>query len=176
MRRASAIAAWAAIACSTQAPRVVPTGPPEPRQLTEDQALAAIQEALVRAGVPARRSLPVILPGGAEPVPLEVDVHFGVPPFGIEWVTAQERERYGAVLPASSPTSPLRIVAANGAAGSVQVLVLDEGAYRYEANALLVQRGAPGIEDAEQRVRRDVTEFVEYVRDQGAALRELPSP
>jgi hypothetical protein len=46
------------------------------------------------------------------------------------------------------------------------VLVLDASAYDYEANPQLVQRGAPGIGDAEAKVRRDVAEFLLYAREQ----------
>ncbi len=172
MKSAPTFALWAAtaLACSAPRPLVTPTGPPDPRQLTEPQALAAIQEALTRAGVLARRGLLATLQADGGPVSLEVDVHFAEPLFGIEWVTGEDRARYGALLPDGSPASPLRIVTAAAGRGPVQVLVLDDRVYGFEGNALLVQRGAAGIEDAEQRVRRDVTDFVHYVRDQGATM------
>ena len=46
--------------------------------------------------------------------------------------------------------------------------MLDATAYGYEANPRLVQRGAPGIGEAEARVRRDVAEFLLYTRDTDA--------
>jgi hypothetical protein len=159
--------AWAAlaglmIACAT--PHVaVPVGPAERKLLSEPQALLAIQEGLVRAGALAEHGYQVTLEGHA----FEADVHFATPPFAIEWVSPEDRRELGALLPTGTATSPLQIVSAAGADGAVQVLVLDAEAYAYEANPLRVQRGAAGIEEAERKLRHDVTDFVDYVRDQG---------
>lgn len=151
-----------AAACAT--PHVaVPVGNAERTLLREPQALLAIQEALVRAGALAERGYPVTLDGH----PFEADVHFAVPPFAIEWVSPDDRRELGALLPTGTPTSPLQIVSAAGLDGSVQVLVLDAEAYAYEANPLRVQRGAAGIEEAERKLRHDVDDFLDYVRDQG---------
>jgi hypothetical protein len=49
-----------------------------------------------------------------------------------------------------------------------QVLVLDHRSYRYDPNRKRVQRGAIGIREAESRIRRDVRDYLEYVRGQGA--------
>ena len=138
-------------------------GAAEPRQLSEAQGLVAVREALLQAGVLAERDFPVLLDGQ----PFDADVRFADPPFAIEWLSAEEHAREGARLPTSTPTSPLQIAACQSEGRSVQMLVLDAAAYVYEANPLLVQRGALGIDDAERRVRHDVADFLDYARDQG---------
>jgi hypothetical protein len=150
--------------CTSGAPLPTQPGAPEPRLLSETQALLAMREALTEAGTLPGSAATLALEGG----PLRVDVRFGDPTFAIEWATAEDRAHQ--TLPPPKPDDPLRIVTANDGAQTIQVLVLDERLYGYEGNSLLVQRGAPSLEDAERRVRRDVTDFVEYVRDQGTRL------
>jgi hypothetical protein len=150
--------------CGSGAPLPTQAGAPEPRVLSETQALVAMREALLAEGA---------LPGGQaaltlDGVPLQAELRFGDPPFAIEWATDDDRAH--AALPAPAPDAPLRIVSAHDDSGTVQVLVLDPRSYAFEANSLLVQRGAPSLEDAERKLRRDVAEFVDYVRDQGARL------
>jgi hypothetical protein len=170
MRRAvsavCALAGLAAVAGCAAPRRAVSPGPEQPRQLQEGQALSAIQEALVSAGALAERGFSLTLAGE----PFEADVRFATPPFAIEWLSAEDKAAAGARLPTSTPTSPLQIAQCLGADGPVQMLVLDAAAYVYEDNPLRVQRGAAGIEDAERRVRHDVSDFVAYVRDQGGVL------
>jgi hypothetical protein len=151
-------------ACGPSAPAPTRAGAPEPRVLSETQALLAMREALLEAGVLAEGGTTLT----AEGAPLVVDIRFGDPPFAIEWATADDRAHQP--LPPPNPDGPLRIVSASDGSQTIQVLVLDERVFGYEGNSLLVQRGAPSIEDAERHVRRDVTDFVAYVRDQGARL------
>jgi hypothetical protein len=151
--------------CASGAPRALAAGAPEPRVLSETQGLLAAREALLGAGALAQPASTLALDG----LPLQADVRFGDPPFGIEWVSADDRA-HRAPLAEATPDSPLQIVSAKAGDVVVQVLVLDERAYGYEGNSLLVQRGATGIEDAERRVRRDVNDFLDYVRDQGGRL------
>jgi len=161
-RGACALLALGAVACAT-AQVAVPLGAPERTLLSEQEAVLAIQEALVKAGALAERGYQVTLDGHS----FEADAHFAQPPFAIEWVSADDRRELGALLPQGTSTSPLQIVSAAGLDGAVQVLVLDPEAYAYEANPLRVQRGAGGIEDAEHRLRHDVDDYLDYVRDQG---------
>lgn len=150
--------------CGAGAPTPTRAGAPEPRLLSETQALLAMREALQEHGTLAQSATTLTLEG----VPLHADVRFGQPPYAIEWATAEDRAHQD--VPEAGPDAPLRIVSARDGAQPVQVLVLDERAYGYEGNSLLVQRGAPNLEDAERRLRRDVSDFVEYVRDQGGHL------
>jgi len=153
------------LACTT--PKAAPpVGAAERRLLSESQAVLAIQEALVRAGALAERDFPLTLDGQ----PFVADVHFAKPPFAIEWVSGDDRQQFGARLPGATLTSPLQIVSAAGVDGTVQVLVLDAETYPYEGNPLRVQRGAADIEEAERKLRHDVRDFLDYVRDQGASL------
>jgi hypothetical protein len=153
---------WAGCATPTAA---LPLGPPEPRVLREAQGLLAVREALLSEGALAEGQAELTLAGQ----PFHADICFGDPAFAIEWVSADDRAQ-GVQLPQARAESPLQIVSAERAAQAIQVLILDERAYGYEGNSLLVQRGAPGIDEAEQRVRRDVSDFVDYVRDQGGRL------
>ncbi|HEX5659888.1 MAG TPA: hypothetical protein VFX59_21985 [Polyangiales bacterium] len=152
------------VGCGSGAPVPTQPGAPEPRLLSETQALLAMREALREAGAIAESAAVLTLEGA----PLQADVRFGEPTFAIEWAGTDDRAHRD--LPAATPDSPLRIVSATDGKRAIQVLVLDERAYGYEGNSLLVQRGAPSLDDAERRVRRDVTDFVEYARDQGAQL------
>jgi hypothetical protein len=151
--------------CATSAPRAPMAGAAEPRTLSETQGLLAAREALLGAGALAEGGVDLTLAGQ----PLRADIRFGDPPVAIEWVSADDRA-HRADLPQATPESPLQIVSASAGERTIQVLVLDERAYGYEGNALLVQRGAAGIDDAERRVRRDVADFLDYVRDQGGRL------
>jgi hypothetical protein len=150
--------------CGAGVPSPTQAGAPEPRLLSETQALLAMREALTEAGALPESAATLALEGA----PLRVDVRFGEPTFAIEWATADDRAHQD--LPPAGPGDPLRIVSASDGAQTIQVLVLDERVYGYEGNSLLVQRGAPSLDDAERRVRRDVADFVEYVRDQGGRL------
>jgi hypothetical protein len=167
LRRTLWVCVLVALSAACATPKVaIPVGAADCKLLSESQALLAIQEALVRAGALAERGFQVTLDGRA----FEADVHFAKPPFAIEWVSEDDRRELGALLPVGTPESPLQIVSAAGLEGAVQVLVLDAQAYAYEANPLRVQRGAGGIEEAERKLRRDVDDFLDYVRDQGGRL------
>lgn len=159
--------AFAVLAGCATPQRAIQAGPPEPSQLTETQGILAIREALVQAGALAEQEFALTVDGR----PFAADVRFATPPFAIEWLSQADRASDGVQLPSSTPTTPLQIVSGQSPEGEqVQVLVLDASAYVYEANPLLVQRGAPGIDDAERRVRHDVADFLAYVRDQGGAF------
>jgi hypothetical protein len=137
---------------------------PEPQVLTEEQALLVIQETLTRAGTSVEHKWPVRVGDAAE---ILVDARVGKNPFAIEWVSDADRSAHPAILPSGHPDGPLRIVTGKSPdAPLAQVLVLDPHAYSYEGNPTLVQRGAQSLDDAEQRVRRDVEEFLSYVRTQ----------
>ena len=161
-----------AVMCAAQGcggpPPVQDLGDAQSRVLTEPQALLVVEGTLNQAGAQMARAWQVSLGGAA---PLEVDARVGDPPFGIEWVTDADRAVHGSALPRSQPGGALRIVSARDEAQRVvQILVLDPSLYGYEANPRLVQRGAPGIDEAEERLRRDLRDFLEYVRGQGGQL------
>lgn len=150
-------------ACAGQS-RVPDVGPSQQRVLTEEQALLVIREALMHEGAVAVAGWPLLVDDRAE---LEVDMQLTDRPFAIEWVSEADRAAHAELLPQGTPDGPLRIITGKrGDARTAQVLVLDANAYGYEANPQLVQRGAPGIGDAEAKVRRDVAEFLLYALDQ----------
>lgn len=169
MKKTSSLSATASVftfvgACATTAP-VAEVGPSQPKVLTEEQALLVIQEALVHEGARVEPNWPLKVGEQAE---LTADLRVGKEAFGIEWVSDEDRMTYAAVLPQSTPQGPLRIITGvSRDQRTAQILVLDANAYEYEANPQLVQRGAPSITEAEERVRRDVAEFLEYARATG---------
>jgi hypothetical protein len=96
-----------------------------------------------------------------------VDYVFGSPRFGIEWLSGQDRaEHTEARWPAHDPQGPLAAKEGSIGPAALHVLVLDERAYLYESNSHWVQRGAPGIDTVEERLRHDVDEFLNYVAAQ----------
>jgi hypothetical protein len=148
-------------ACAAQQP-VPDVGPSQRQVLTEDQALQVIREALMTEGTTSEADWPLQV----EHDELDADVRLDGP-FAIEWVSEADRAAHASVLPQGTPNGPLRIITGKSVdAHSAQVLVLDANAYGYEGNPRLVQRGAPGIDEAESRVRRDVAEFLSYAREQ----------
>jgi hypothetical protein len=149
----------------------VDPGPSRREVLREDEALLVIQEALVSEGTAAERSVAVRV-GAESDILVDLRLVESLEPlahgagFAIEWVTDDDKKSHADVLPAGTPDGPLRIVTGKQGTRSTQVLVLDASAYGYEVNPQLVQRGAPGISEAEERVRRDVLEFLDYARSQ----------
>ena len=98
---------------------------------------------------------------------LDVDVRLDSSSYGIEWVSAQDRADLGDLLPEPASDGQLRIVAGMGEDASAQILILDHTAYRFTLEREQVQRGAPGARETEERLRRDVVDFLQYVRGQG---------
>jgi hypothetical protein len=133
------------------------------QSLTETRAIELIREVLGEVGLGYERSWPIRIGSGQA---LQVDVRLTETPFGIEWISPQDRVDHGAALPDPDPDGQLRIVPGGGPDGQAQVLVLDHRSYRYDPRRENVDRGAPGFRDVESRVRRDLRDFLEYVRGQ----------
>jgi hypothetical protein len=131
--------------------------------LGEARALEIITQTLDRLGVRHARRLSVDI-GGAER--LVVDVQLVGQDYGIEYVTAQDRADHGAALPPPPRQPELQLLPGAGDDARVQILLLDERWYRFARDADRVQAGARSAADAEGRLARDVTDFVEYVRGQ----------
>lgn len=134
------------------------------RTLPEARALTVVREALREAGTAAGPPFSVEV----GPAPFEVDVALAdTAAFGIEWVSASDRlERDD--LPAPLEDGQLRILPGTGDDAGTQILLLDERTYRYDPSREAVQAGAPGMAEAELRLRRDVTDFVTYARGIGS--------
>ena len=133
------------------------------RTLPEGRALLVVREALRDAGATAGPAYSVAVVEG----PLEVDVGLAATPFGIEWVSAADRTERDD-LPEPLTDGQLRILPGSGADAAQQILILDERTYRFHPDREAVQGGAPGITEAELRLRRDVTDFVTYAQGIGA--------
>lgn len=134
------------------------------RTLSEARALTLVDEALSDSGVQATAQFTVDIGAGRE---LQVDRRLAGGSFAIEWISAQDREDVGDLLPGPAPGGQLRIAPGAGDQSDVQILLLEHDIYRYDPDRHRVERGAPSIREAESRVRRDIRDYLEYVRGQG---------
>jgi hypothetical protein len=163
------------LACAS-GPR--PTAPPpealEPaklRSLEEGQAIALLERMLHEEKLRPVPGWQVALPKRTD---FEVDLRLGDTGFGIEWVSAQDRNRYGSLLPAPGPGGQLRLLSgAEGEQKPALILVLDHESYRFverdAAPTAELRARSPDdaqVRDVEQRLRRDLTDFLEYARSQ----------
>jgi hypothetical protein len=147
------------------APLPEPPTEPELREISQARALDEIRGVLEQAGVDYQRGWSIDIDGAQ---PLEVDFRLSGSKLGIEWVSPQDRADYGDALPTPDPDGQLRVLPGADADANAQVLILDHRTYEYSPDPEDVQRGALGIRAAESRLRRDVRDFLEYCRGQGA--------
>jgi len=135
------------------------------RDVTEARAGDIMNEMLLELGI-AHSAAWNIDDGHGEP--FEVDFRIAETAYGIEWVSPQDRLDYGDRIPAPHDGGQLQTLAGHGADEGVQILVLDHTSYRYDPDRERVQHGATGIREVESRLRRDVRDFIEYMRGEGA--------
>jgi hypothetical protein len=165
---------FAVTGCASGASAARPEAKPPARDalhsFAEADALAMIDDLLRESHLQPVAGWTIALPRRSR---FEVDVRLGDSAFGVEWVSPDDRARDGDLLPARDPAGQLRLL--SGAAGSQKaalVLLLDHESYRFaEPRPVAGAFFAPGAEeydlhDVEQRLRRDLTEFVEYARSQ----------
>lgn len=131
--------------------------------LAEARAIELIASTLDEAGIGATGGWRVNI--GA-PQPLEVDVRLAGGHYGIEYVTAQDRIDYGTSIP-QPDNETLRILPGTGDDSAVQILILDERAFRFDPHLEHVQAGESSATDIEGRLARDVRDYIAYVRGQG---------
>lgn len=152
----------------------VACGPPPPprtaratdlRSLSETRAVELIAEVLTDNSLEAEGGWSVAI---GVPEPLGVDLKLSGTSFGIEWVSPQDRQSFGDAVPEPAPSGQLRILPGDGDDDGAQILVLEHATYRYDPDRQRVQHGAVGIREAESRLRRDIRDFLEYARGQGA--------
>jgi hypothetical protein len=160
--------------CAASATSARPETKPAPasalRSFGENEAVAIIDGLLRERHMRPVTGWTVTLPARTH---FEVDLRLGDTDFGIEWVSAEDRTRDGDLLPAPDPSGQLRLLAsAAGAHQRALILVLDHETYRFtDAQHAALAPNLSGAEeydlhDAEQRLRRDLTDFVEYARSQ----------
>ena len=144
-----------------------PRGPTEAdlRSIHEAEAVDILTELLSESGVAASIHWEVNV--GA-PEPFQVDLRLAQTSYGIEYVSPQDRHDHGERIPRPDPSGQLRIMPGAGDDAQAQILVLDHSTYRYDPDRERVQRGSTGPAEAEERLRRDLRDFLEYVRGQGA--------
>jgi hypothetical protein len=144
-----------------------PRGPTEAdlRSISEAEAIDILTELLAETSVAAAVNWQVNV--GA-PEPFEVDLRLGQTSYGIEYVSPQDRRDHGERIPRPDPSGQLRIMPGAGDDAQAQILVLEHSTYRYDPDRERVQRGSIGPAEAEERLRRDLRDYLEYVRGQGA--------
>lgn len=135
-------------------------GDHELQQMTESRALAVVREVIADVGLASDQAMTVQTRSG--PLAIDVPVLPGI--HGIEWASAQDRVDHADVLPEPAPEGQLRILPGSGADAERRVLILDASTYRYDADRVRVQHGAVGLSETEGRLRRDVRDFLEYIR------------
>jgi hypothetical protein len=163
------------LACASvpQPPAPAPEAlaPTKFRSLDEGEAIALLERMLREAKLRPIPGWQVALPKRTD---FEVDLRLGDTGFGIEWVSAQDRTRYGSLLPAPGPGGQLRLLSgAEGERKPALILVLDHESYRFverdPAKTAVLQARPPDdaqMRDVEHRLRRDLTDFLEYARSQ----------
>lgn len=156
---------FSAIGCNGSAPPPKDPTKVQLQVISEADAIQIISDTLKQAGIQAKSGWNVDI--SAEE-PLHVDVRLNDTEFGIEWVSAQDRLDYGNAIPEPDPNGQLRILSGANHDAQAQVLVLDFRTYRYDPDPEHDRNGATSALDAESRLKRDVKDFIEYVRGQGA--------
>jgi hypothetical protein len=163
------------LACASGPQPTTPAPQPEQRaplrSLDEPEAIALIERLLREAKLRPVAGWQVALP---ERAAFEVDLRLGDTGFGIEWVSAQDRTRYGELLPAPGPGGQLRLLnGAEDARPKPLILVLDHESYRFasrdRSHTAQLHAASPDgddVRDLEQRLRRDLMDFLEYARSQ----------
>jgi hypothetical protein len=134
------------------------------RVLDEHRALMIIGEVLAEDAVAVGPAWSVEIAAGAT---LDVDYRLGSSGFGIEWISEQDRADLADALPEPASNGQLRIVPGMGENANAQVLLLDHAAYEFANEREAVQSGVPAARETEERLRRDVRDFLHYVRGQG---------
>lgn len=150
---------------SSHAENAGPSEPANVRTLDENRALALIGEVLQEESV-ALGAVWSIDIGQTEP--LAVDLRLASSNYGIEWMSPQDRADFGEAIPEPDPGGQLRIVPGGGADDGAQILILDHSSYEFANEREHVERGVPAARESEERLRRDVRDFLHYVRGQGA--------
>ncbi|MDW8361175.1 MAG: hypothetical protein RMK74_02145 [Myxococcales bacterium] len=164
----ASVAALFALACGQPPPPRI-AREEDLRVLGEGPALALAREVASEQGVACSAGWAIDI-GAQDPERrFEVDLRLEGTHFGIEWVTAQDRAEWGELIPRPDRTGALRILAGARDDARAQVLVLDESSYRYDPDPERVRMGSVGPREAEERLRRDVRDFLEYVRSRDAS-------
>jgi len=145
----------------------------EERPLDQASALDQIQQALGERDVQSERFVPVLLPDGSNYV---LDVVGTNLPVAVEFLTPQDRERVGALLPvqASPDETPRLVLVRRPGLASPQadlyLRVFTDEHFRFQPNPPSDMPEAPyTIREVSARLRRDVKDFVSWYRSNHAA-------
>jgi hypothetical protein len=135
--------------------------------IAEEDAIAVIDEVLIKSSVQPVAGWRVALQQAQNA--LDVDVRLGDSSFGIEWVSPSDRQSLGGALPRPDPNGQLRLLQGRVSEGTAQplILLLDAESYGMPRRPRHAGRLAPSADrEARERLRRDVSDFLDYVRGQ----------
>jgi hypothetical protein len=97
-----------------------------------------------------------------------VDIGLSGRPFGIEWVSPQDRMNHGDLLPPPDENGSLRLIPGIGDDAQAQILVLDHRTYMFTRDRAAILRGHPAAAEVESRLRRDLRDYIVYIRGQAS--------
>lgn len=162
VRPALVVIVAALLGCASGPPRRF--GEAGLRPLEEVRALRVIDRALQEQGLRPERGRRFQLAARRD---LECDVAIVGTRHCLEFVVAEDRAAFGPFLPRA--TRPGALVLAPGAERDrgADMLVLDDGDYRYEPNAEAVGAGRPAVLEVEDRLHRAVVDYTTWLRDNG---------
>lgn len=159
-----ALAASAVAGCGASSRSTSASADAQNRTLDETRALMLIDQVLVENGIARNRAWAVPIQHGVE---LEVDLRLAQSRFGIEWMSPQDRADLGDAIPGPTTTGNLRIVPGYGDGHDEQILILEHSTYDFVNEREHVEGGRAGARETEERLRRDVLDFIHYVQGQG---------
>lgn len=131
------------------------------RPLERVRAQRVIEEALQSRGLAPELGRTLHIAGRRA---VECDVAIAGSRSCIEYMSAADRARYGASIPAhSSPDALVVVATAEGDVGG-HVLALDDRDYAYEPDPSRTGPGRASIGEVEDRMRRTVIDFAAWLR------------
>ena len=133
------------------------------RPLSEARALEIIASQVSEQGITVSRAWSIAV---SREQAMSVDLRLADGRFGVEWVSPQDRMNLQEWLPTPDEEGSLRLMPGSGDDAQVQVLVLDHSTYEFTRDREAILRGHPAAAEVESRLRRDVRDFLTYMRGQ----------
>lgn len=150
------------LGCASGPPRR--PGAAELRPLEEVRALRVLERALQDQGVRAERERPFQIAARRE---LACDLAIAGTRHCLEFVVAEDRAVFGQFLPRASRPGALVLAPGVERDRGADLLVLDDGDYRYEPDPEAVGTGRPAVLEVEDRLYRAVTDYLTWLRENG---------
>ncbi|MEI8254690.1 MAG: hypothetical protein WCJ30_03370 [Deltaproteobacteria bacterium] len=150
----------AIVACAAPQRREAPALVPLP----ESRALEVIRSGFEEAHVQPELHRVLHLRENHE---MEVDYATVGHRHGVEFLQAQDRADFGAVLPQRRVQGSLLTVVGVGDDATFDVLLLDDGEFMYQPDPAFTSAGQPTLIEVEDRLRRAVVDYLTYLQHHG---------